>query len=88
MKHGIKQRKLSRSTGHRRALLRYVTLLKMISHGVTNFCVRLRLDRNLVSALLHHEQITTTVAKAAEAQKVAEKVRHWKTRPNSLGTGH
>lgn len=38
---------------------------------------RLLLLRNLVSSLLQHEQITTTVAKAKEAQKVAEKVIGW-----------
>lgn len=30
--------------------------------------------RNLVAALLHHEQIQTTVPKAKEAARVAEKV--------------
>jgi hypothetical protein len=34
--------------------------------------------RNLVSALLHHEQIQTTVPKAKEAARVAEKVRSFR----------
>lgn len=33
--------------------------------------------RNLVSSLLEHESITTTVAKAKETQKLAEKVIQW-----------
>ena len=33
--------------------------------------------RNMVSSLLEHEQITTTVAKAKEAQKLAEQVIGW-----------
>lgn len=36
--------------------------------------------RNLVSALLHHEQIQTTLPKAKEAARMAEKViaaQHW-----------
>ena len=51
MKHGIKMRKLSRTSSHRQALL-----------------------RNLVSALLHHEQIQTTLPKAKEAARLAEKI--------------
>lgn len=51
MKHGIKLRKLSRTSSHRTALL-----------------------RNLVSALLHHEQIKTTVPKAKEAARVVERM--------------
>ncbi|GHJ83747.1 hypothetical protein NliqN6_0149 [Naganishia liquefaciens] len=51
MKHGIKLRKLGRTSSHRSALL-----------------------RNLVAALLHHEQIQTTVPKAKEAARVAEKM--------------
>lgn len=51
MKHGIKLRKLSRTSSHRMALL-----------------------RNLVSALLHHEQIKTTVPKAKEAARVVERM--------------
>ncbi|WVQ85017.1 hypothetical protein IAT38_007181 [Cryptococcus sp. DSM 104549] len=35
---------------------------------------RMALLRNLVSALLHHETITTTVPKAKEAAKLAEKI--------------
>lgn len=38
---------------------------------------RLLMLRNLVSSLLEHEQITTTVAKAKETQKLAEKVIGW-----------
>jgi ribosomal protein L17 len=37
-------------------------------------CVR---NRNLVTSLLHHEQIQTTVPKAKEAARLAEKVGHW-----------
>ena len=38
---------------------------------------RLLLLRNLVSSLLQHETITTTVAKAKEAQKMADQVIGW-----------
>ncbi|BEJ17057.1 hypothetical protein CspHIS471_0604580 [Cutaneotrichosporon sp. HIS471] len=51
MKHGLKMRKLQRTSSHRYALL-----------------------RNLVSALLHHEMIKTTVPKAKEAARMAEKI--------------
>ncbi|KAL7423052.1 54S ribosomal protein L8, mitochondrial [Cryptotrichosporon argae] len=51
MKHGLKLRKLQRTSSHRQALL-----------------------RNLVSALLHHEMIKTTVPKAKEAARLAEKI--------------
>lgn len=51
MKHGMKMRKLSRTSSHRQALL-----------------------RNLVSALLHHEQIKTTLPKAKEAARVVERM--------------
>ncbi|BEI86221.1 hypothetical protein CcaverHIS002_0605080 [Cutaneotrichosporon cavernicola] len=51
MKHGLKMRKLQRTSSHRHALL-----------------------RNLVSALLHHEMIKTTVPKAKEAARMAEKI--------------
>jgi len=51
MKHGMKFRKLSRTSSHRAALL-----------------------RNLVTSLLHHEQIQTTVPKAKEAARLAEKM--------------
>jgi large subunit ribosomal protein L17 len=33
------------------------------------------MSRNLVSALLHHETIKTTLPKAKEAARMAEKVR-------------
>ncbi|RSH88530.1 uncharacterized protein EHS24_001075 [Apiotrichum porosum] len=51
MKHGLKLRKLGRTSSHRYALL-----------------------RNLVSALLHHEMIKTTLPKAKEAARMAEKI--------------
>ena len=38
---------------------------------------RIMMLRNMVSSLLEHEQITTTVAKAKEAQKLAEQVIGW-----------
>lgn len=38
---------------------------------------RLLMLRNLVSSLLQHEQITTTLAKAKETQKLADKVIQW-----------
>jgi large subunit ribosomal protein L17 len=38
---------------------------------------RLLMLRNLVSSLLQHESITTTVAKAKETQKLAEQVIGW-----------
>jgi ribosomal protein L17 len=33
--------------------------------------------RNMVSSLIEHQQITTTVAKAKEAQKLADQVINW-----------
>lgn len=51
MRHGMKQRKLGRKTGHRHALL-----------------------RNLAAALIKHEQITTTAAKAKELRPYVEKL--------------
>lgn len=38
---------------------------------------RVLMLRNLVSSLLAHQSITTTVAKAKETQKLAEKVLQW-----------
>ena len=51
MRHKVAGRKLSRTTGHRRALY-----------------------RNMVTALLDHEKITTTEAKAKEVCGLAEKM--------------
>jgi large subunit ribosomal protein L17 len=51
MRHNIKGRRLSRATGHRKALY-----------------------RNLVTALLRHEKIVTTEAKAKEVRGMAEKM--------------
>jgi len=38
---------------------------------------RVLMLRNLVSSLLHHEQVTTTLPKAKAAQKLADQVIHW-----------
>lgn len=51
MRHRRDHRQLSRSTSHRKALL-----------------------RNLVTALFEHERIETTVAKAKETRRVAERL--------------
>jgi large subunit ribosomal protein L17 len=51
MRHNIAGRRLSRDTGHRKALY-----------------------RNLVTALLKHEKIVTTEAKAKEVRSMAEKM--------------
>ncbi len=51
MRHNIAGRRLSRDTGHRKALY-----------------------RNLVTALLKHEKIVTTEAKAKEVRGMAEKM--------------
>lgn len=51
MRHGISQRKLSRKSGHRKALF-----------------------RNMSAALIKHEQITTTLAKAKELRPYVEKL--------------
>ena len=51
MRHGISQRKLSRKSGHRKALF-----------------------RNMSAALIKHEQIVTTVAKAKELRPYIEKL--------------
>jgi len=51
MRHNIAGRRLSRDTGHRKALY-----------------------RNLVTALLKHEKIVTTEAKAKEVRPMAEKM--------------
>ncbi|KAM0746570.1 ribosomal protein L17 [Meredithblackwellia eburnea MCA 4105] len=55
----------------------------MVSHRLANKSLsrptahRVLMLRNMVSSLLEHESISTTVAKAKEAQKVAEKVITW-----------
>lgn len=51
MRHGISQRKLSRKSGHRKALF-----------------------RNMAAALIKHEQILTTTAKAKELRPYVEKL--------------
>ncbi|TRD12341.1 50S ribosomal protein L17 [Erythrobacter insulae] len=51
MRHGISQRKLSRKSGHRKALF-----------------------RNMATALIKHEQISTTQAKAKELRPYVEKL--------------
>ncbi len=51
MKHGVKLRKLSRDTAHRRALF-----------------------RNQVTSLIEHERIETTVAKAKELRRIADRM--------------
>jgi large subunit ribosomal protein L17 len=51
MRHAIAQRKLGRSTGHRKALL-----------------------RNMMNALVRSERIETTVAKAKEVRRLAERL--------------
>ena len=51
MRHKISQRKLSRKSGHRKALF-----------------------RNMSAALIKHEQIVTTVAKAKELRPYVEKL--------------
>ena len=51
MRHGISQRKLSRKSGHRKALF-----------------------RNMAAALIKHEQILTTEAKAKELRPYIEKL--------------
>jgi large subunit ribosomal protein L17 len=66
MKHGIKLRKLQGTPSHRWALLRYAISFTEKKYELTG--------RNLVSALLHHETIKTTLPKAKEAARMAEKV--------------
>ena len=51
MKHNIVQRKLNRTSSHRKALL-----------------------MNMSNALIKHEQITTTLAKAKELKRFVEKI--------------
>lgn len=51
MKHGVKLRKLSRDSAHRRALF-----------------------RNQVTSLIEHESIETTVAKAKELRRIADRM--------------
>lgn len=51
MKHGVKLRKLSRDTHHRRALF-----------------------KNQVTSLIEHERIETTLAKAKELRRIADKM--------------
>jgi large subunit ribosomal protein L17 len=59
MRHRRDHRKLSRTSAHRKALL-----------------------RNLVTALFLHERITTTIAKAKEARRVAERLITYAKRNN------
>ncbi|KAG8737985.1 hypothetical protein FRC10_007425 [Ceratobasidium sp. 414] len=68
MKHGIAFRKLSRTSSHRGLLLRWVGHC-MLSELLTR-------SRNLVSSLLQHEQIKTTLPKAKETARLAEKDPH------------
>lgn len=80
MKHGIKLRKLGRTSSHRQALLRQVsssTSNAFPKPSLTNLIsmIAFAVRRNLVAALLHHEQIQTTLPKAKEAVRVVEKVR-------------
>ena len=67
MKHGVAFRKFSRTSSHRMLMLRYVYL---------NFYVVpcLSPNRNLVTSLIQHEQIKTTLPKAKDAARLAEKV--------------
>jgi len=51
MRHGKSQRKLGKTTSHRRAML-----------------------ANMTASLLTHEQITTTLPKAKELKRVADKI--------------
>ncbi len=51
MKHNIKNKKLNRTSSHRKAMF-----------------------MNLTNALIKHEQITTTLAKAKELKKFVEKI--------------
>ncbi len=51
MKHGIKQRKLNRTSPHRKAMF-----------------------ANMATALVKHEQITTTLPKAKELRPIVEKL--------------
>lgn len=59
MRHRRDHRKLSRTSAHRKALL-----------------------RNLVTALFLHERITTTIAKAKEARRLAERLITYAKRNN------
>ena len=51
MKHNIKNKKLNKTTSHRKAMF-----------------------KNMSNALIKHEQITTTLAKAKELRKFIEKI--------------
>ena len=73
MKHGVKLRKLQRTPSHRWALLRWVIRPVQPCDTLRRSSQNLIL-RNLVSALLHHEMIRTTLPKAKEAARMAEKV--------------
>ena len=69
MKHGVAFRKLSRPTAHRMLMLRYGKIIRKRSkHMLT------RQYRNMVTSLFEHEQIQTTLPKAREAARLAEKV--------------
>lgn len=51
MRHGIKHRKLNKTSSHRKAMF-----------------------RNMVTSLIEHEQIVTTLPKAKELRAIADKV--------------
>jgi large subunit ribosomal protein L17 len=67
MKHGLAFRKLSRTSSHRNIMLRYGKIISWLP-------LLILVSRNLVSSLLEHGQIKTTVAKAKETARLAEKV--------------
>lgn len=68
MKHGHAFRKFSRTSSHRNLMLRYVSSYVQLT------CVVHDVIRNLVTSLFEHEQIRTTLPKAKDTARLAEKV--------------
>ncbi|EFJ36992.1 hypothetical protein SELMODRAFT_76301 [Selaginella moellendorffii] len=72
MRHRVDHRKLGRTAEHRWAMLRYVPCF-LSSHRVTRLWIR-SLHRTMVSQLIEHERIETTLAKAKEVRRLADKM--------------
>jgi ribosomal protein L17 len=67
----MKIRKLNKTASHKWAMLRYSQASTVVHPGPSLTAV---VDRNMVTSLIHHERIKTTVPKAKELRRVAEKM--------------
>ena len=70
MRHKNQHRKFGRDFKHVKAMMRYLYIL--IYHNINIFTFHYY--RNLVTNLVKHDRITTTLAKAKELRPLADKV--------------